>query len=337
MENTFRCWTKFGFGNVQSLKNKGNLLRDYSDKENIGAFLAIETWFKSDSESQLRIQGSPLNTDGYKITLANRESGLRGGDLALIHKDTLECKLIDKGQLYTFEYAHWDVLGHKKTLSLLAVYHPPPSLNHRQFVTEFVNFLADKLVNFMGDLIIAGDFNIHVNDVDSADARQFLDAMEALGFDQLVDFCTHESGNILDLMFTCIGNKIKSGNIKSDDFISDHRLIQSQLNLAQNSCSLVHNASRNFRDVDFESFWKDANLDELSKPVEDCENANLEEFLNTCSEMITNALDKHAPLRKFKRKLGQGEYGIVKNYKYKDALLGIEKDSGGNICMIIYG
>ena len=249
VEDAFKCWTKFGFGNVQSLKNKDNLLRDYLDKENIGVFLAIETWSKSDRESQLRIQGSVLNTDSYKITLANRESGLRGGGLALIHKDTLDSKLIDKGQLHTFEYAHWNVLGHKMTLSLLAVSHPPPSSNYwhtvNDFSTEFVNFLADKLVNFMGDLIIAGDFNIHVNDVNSSDARQFIDAMEALGFDQLVDFCTHKSGNILDLMFTCIGNKIKCGNIKSDGFISDHCLIQSQLNLAQNSHSLVHNASRN--------------------------------------------------------------------------------------------
>ena len=62
--------------------------------------MAIETWFKSDSESQLRIQGSVLNTDSYKIALVNRESGLRGGGLALIYKDTLDCKLIEKGQLH---------------------------------------------------------------------------------------------------------------------------------------------------------------------------------------------------------------------------------------------
>ena len=49
--------------------------------------------------------------------------------------------------------------------------------------------------------------------------------MEALGFDQLVDFCTHKSGNTFNLMFTCIGNKIKCINIKSDGFISDHCLI----------------------------------------------------------------------------------------------------------------
>ena len=72
------------------------------------------------------------------------------------------------------------------TLLLLAIYHPSSSSNLRhsvnEFMTEFVNFLADKLVNFMGDLIIAGDFNIHVNDVDSVDVRQFLGALEALGF-----------------------------------------------------------------------------------------------------------------------------------------------------------
>ena len=81
--------------------------------------------------------------------------------------------------------------------------------------------------------------------------------------------------------------------------------------MAQNSHSLVHNASRNFRDVDFESFWNDPNLDELSKPVEDCENANLEEFLNTCNEMITHSLDKHAPLRKFKKNSGHHQDNSV--------------------------
>ena len=86
VEDTNSCWTKFGFGNVKSLKNKDNLLRDYLNREDIGVFLAIETWFKLDTESLLRIQGSVLNTDNYKIAVANRESGLRGGGLALIHR-----------------------------------------------------------------------------------------------------------------------------------------------------------------------------------------------------------------------------------------------------------
>ena len=106
--------------------------------------MAIETWFKLDIESMLRVQGSVLNNDSYRIALANGESGLRGGGHALIYKDTLDCKLIEKGQLHTFEYAHWDISGRNMRLSLLAIYHAPPSSKHRhavnEFVTEFVNF-----------------------------------------------------------------------------------------------------------------------------------------------------------------------------------------------------
>ena len=62
-------------------------MRDYLENEKIGVFVAIETWFKLDIESQLRVQGSELNIDSYRIVLANRESGLRDGGLALIYKE----------------------------------------------------------------------------------------------------------------------------------------------------------------------------------------------------------------------------------------------------------
>ena len=124
-------------------------------------------------------------------------------------------------------------------------------------------------------------------------------------------------------MFTCIGNKSKCRDIKSDGFISDHCLIQSQLDLAQNSPRLVHKSTRNYRDVEFESFWNDASLEDMSKPVEDFVNANLEEFLNTCNVNITQSLDKHAPFRKSKKKVRprriwfseelQVQRGIVRN------------------------
>ena len=133
----------------------------------------------------------------------------------------------------------------------MALYHLHPSPKHKhtvnEFVTEFVDFLANMLVKFTGDLIIAGDFNIHVNDLFNDDTLQLLSVMEALRFDQLVDFCTHKSGNILDLMFTCIGNKSKCINIKSDGFILDHCLIQSQLTLVQNSHSIIQKVSRKFK------------------------------------------------------------------------------------------
>ena len=44
-----------------------------------------------------------------------------------------------------------------------------------EFVTEFVDLLADILNNYTGDLIIAGDFNIHANDLLNEDTQKLLD------------------------------------------------------------------------------------------------------------------------------------------------------------------
>ena len=41
----------------------------------------METWLKNDIESQIRIQGNALNTEGYRISVANRETGSREEDL----------------------------------------------------------------------------------------------------------------------------------------------------------------------------------------------------------------------------------------------------------------
>ena len=111
-DDTIKFWTKFGFGNIQSLQNKENLLKHYLVKEKTGLFLATESWLKNDIESQIQIQGSALNTDGYRISVANKETGSRGGGLALIYKDTLDCKLLKKGHICKFKHAYWEILGH---------------------------------------------------------------------------------------------------------------------------------------------------------------------------------------------------------------------------------
>ena len=51
------------------------------------------------------------------------------------------------------------------------------------------------------NLFVIGDFNIHLNDLNDADAIYLLDAMFALGFDEYVKTATHNKGNILDPIF----------------------------------------------------------------------------------------------------------------------------------------
>ena len=87
---------------------------------------------------------------------------------------------------------------------------------------EYVEFLADVLADHR-NLIILGDFNIHINSIDDPDAEVFSDMMEALGLDQHTNFSIHGSGNILDLVFTEVNSSLKVLECSKGPYMSDHK------------------------------------------------------------------------------------------------------------------
>ena len=83
---------------------------------------------------------------------------------------------------------------------MLGVYRPPDSS-----IPKFSDILMELLVDIVTsnmNLVVLGDFNIHVNDIDDPNAGIFLDTMTALGLKQHVKSPSHKSGNCLDLIFT---------------------------------------------------------------------------------------------------------------------------------------
>ena len=98
------------------------------------------------------------------------------------------------------EYAKWKVTSANSFLNILGVYKPPDG-SIPQFLDIFTELLVD-IVTSNTNLVVLGDFNIHVNDRDDPNASIFLDTMTALGLKQQVEGPTHESGNCLDLIFT---------------------------------------------------------------------------------------------------------------------------------------
>ena len=50
-------------------------------------------------------------------------------------------------------------------------------------------------------VILGGDFNIHVEDSNDTLAEDFMDLMNSMGFEQVIDFPTHIKGGTLDLIF----------------------------------------------------------------------------------------------------------------------------------------
>ena len=69
----------------------------------------------------------------------------------------------------------------------------------------FLDELADYMENFLTtnhNIVIAGHFNLHIDNQEYPVAHLFTDMLDTLGLDCHVNFPTHQSGHSLDLVFT---------------------------------------------------------------------------------------------------------------------------------------
>ena len=84
----------------------------------------------------------------------------------------------------------------------MIIYQPPQNCrNMTAFSNEFLK-LYTTITSFGKNIIIAGDFNIHIDDKNDLDSEQFRDLLEVMGLDQHVHFPTYVSGHTLDLILS---------------------------------------------------------------------------------------------------------------------------------------
>ena len=115
-------------------------------------------------------------------------------------KPNLKVKREDAKIAVEMEYAKWKVTSMNSFLNILGVYRP-----HDGSIPQFLDIFMELLLDIVAsntNLVILGDFNIHVNDVDDPNTSIFLDTMTALGLKQHIKGPTHKSGNCLNLIFT---------------------------------------------------------------------------------------------------------------------------------------
>ena len=136
--------------------------------------------------------------------------------------------------------------------TVLAVYHPPYSekapIINAMFLDEVTDFLANFLVEH-NNIIIAGDFNLHVNNTNDPEAQVFLDTMEALGLDNHVNFATHNRGNTLDLVLTDVLSSLSVVTCKQGPFLSDHCCIELEVAIPKPALKRLTITSCNINDV----------------------------------------------------------------------------------------
>ena len=138
-------------------------------------------------------------------------------------------------------------------------------------------------------MILAGDFNLHVNDENDTDASIFIDTIEAMGLEQHVIYPSHKSGNTLDLVFTEIITQIQINYLSCGSFLSDHCMVDFINTIPRDETKTKTITYRKLKDINPEDMMKDINAMQNMTQDED-----LTDIINSLESVLKDALDKHA-------------------------------------------
>ena len=175
LDRTNRKFTLI-LSNVQSIRNKQDTIIELLGDSNADLAVLTGTWLTDADE--VWVQGSEFYRHNYKMDACHRK-GRKGGGLALVAKCNLKVKREEHRITAELEYAKWKVTSSNSFSNKLGIYRPPDS-SIPQFLDIFTEILID-IVTSNTNLVVLGNFNIHVNMIDDPKAGIFLDTMTALG------------------------------------------------------------------------------------------------------------------------------------------------------------
>ena len=177
--------------NIQSLKNKDTVLLDHLIEMKTGICIVTETWLKENDDTWL--QCSDISRNGYKIQTHNR-SIRKGGGLPIVYRSDLNVSVIEANQTRSMEYAMWKVNTGTVIINIITIYHPSYLDINQSTNAMFLDDLADTLEKHLmslSNIMVAGDFNLHIDKKTNPDVNLFKDMVQAFRLDCQVNFPTH--------------------------------------------------------------------------------------------------------------------------------------------------
>ena len=206
--------------NARSLNNKAGDFIDFICDYKPDIASITETWFH-ENESAARVLCTPA---GYNLLDYSR-TGRLGGGTGIMFREDISVSQNAAGEFQSFEYSEWNITSRSHHFRLIIIYRPPYSDAHPittgVFLAEFSDYL-EHAVLCTDQLLICGDFNIHVDVSDDLDACRFLELLDSVGLDQHVSVPTHISGHTLDLIITRNSDQLLVSSPWTDYLFSDH-------------------------------------------------------------------------------------------------------------------
>jgi exonuclease III len=283
--------------NARSIRNKTTSISDYILENDLDVIAFTETWLAADNRDGAIINN--ICPPGYEFIHVPRHSGV-GGGVALMYRSSMDITLVTSQKKSTcFEHLHLSLKHSAGKIQIHIVYRPPPNRKNGFTVPMFIEEMSDLLDVIIldpGQLLIAGDFNFHVEDDTNSDALKFLDCLSTYDLQQHVSSSTHKSGHMLDLVITrSTDNIVLPNETIVDDLqsISDHHWVQCKLDISKPPLPTKVVKFRKWKNINPEKFSEDIKQSKLGNNNITCPFTLVE----TYNKVLAELLDKHAPVK----------------------------------------
>ena len=270
--------------NAQSAGNKTLVISDYIMDSKVDACVITESWIKEHDCAKI----AELAPSGFRIHLIARPDR-PGGGIAIIVKQSISMKVLNTYQSPSCELTEVQLTIGSQCIHLVAVYRPSGA-SVVSFMDEFCDIIENSIVS-SGHLLIAGDFNFHIDNANNPDAANFMDIVASFGLKQHVNGATHKDGHLLDLIITSMDSDLICGEPVIDHFISDHAAVLCSLNITKPHPTRKQITYRKYRNIDIETFSSELSI----RLSEASEHANISDVVSTYRTSISTLIDKHAP------------------------------------------
>ena len=163
-------------------------------------------------------------------------------------------------------------------------------LSVADFFCDFSNIL-DSYSTLSDELVIAGDFNFHLDDPNNIHSRRLLELLKCHGMVQHVTEPTHKDGHLLDLIITreqtCVTDVVIS------DMIADHNAVHWNINVLKPPCTRELRTYRKIKAIDPMAFSEDICKSEVWQHPD----TSLDGLIRQYNNVLSTLLDKHAPVK----------------------------------------
>ena len=173
-----------------------------------------------------------------------------------------------------------------KNIDLYMIYRYP-NTSMLNFIECLSEIIEGNILNDCGELVLIGDFNVHMDSQEALDTILFKDFLDSLNLKNLVDFSTHLSNHSIDLIIMDKNSSLIS-HPRRDHMLSDHHYILADLQIITQPPPVNTIKYRKLKSISPSNLEADLRSIDLSGNT-------LSECIESYNSNLVKILDSHAP------------------------------------------